>query len=176
MDVEMEPADDPRAFVWDNFDTSQKAKKAQRKYKKNTPEFNAYLLIQDLTNCGTRDGDHLFICIHNFITVMRPDVCFKESGSERTFFTYIVRNRFINQAHKIKLSSHCFVTYWTVDFFFLWDAYEYTSFHHALVADHYKLALQILLLAHGNGSFKLPGEFTTDLSFERHQHPLTFYV
>ena len=45
MDVEMEPADEPQSFVWDNFISEQRAKKAQKRYKKNTPEFNAYLLM-----------------------------------------------------------------------------------------------------------------------------------
>ena len=133
--------------------------------------------MMDLTNCGSqRDGDHLFICLHNFITYMRPDVGQQEAGSERTFFTYVVRNRILSESHKIKLSSHCYVTYRRVDFFFLRDSYEYTSFHHALVADHYKLALQILLLAQGSGGYTLQGEFSSTLVFERHQHPLTFYV
>ena len=119
-------------------------------------------------------------CISNFIKYTKPDIYYQDKVSKRTFLSYIIRHKNLSQKSKIKIASICYLIYENVDFFFISDAYKYTPFHHALVMDHYKLALQIMLICKGHSSkFEIPERLTSGEDqgpIDFYSHPLTFFL
>lgn len=112
-------------------------------------------------------------CIQNFITHLQPNINFQESVTKRTFYTYLIWAKFLSQDEKLKITSLCFLIYSKIGFIFERDSYDYTPFHHALVMDHEKLALQMLMLADSQ-MFNI--WYETKIPHEFHWHPLTFFI
>ena len=107
---------------------------------------------------------------------MKPDIGYKDQFTNRNFYIWIIRDKFLSENSKISLTSACLKVYDSIDYFFTTDTYEYSAFHYALVMNHYKVALQILMYWSKIPNFSLPHYLNMDGHHEMHDHPLTFFI
>lgn len=148
----------------------------KNKYKEHTSAYSAYLLINSYERTFTTTDDYVKMCLLNYILYMKPDIGYKDQYTNRNFYIWIIRDKFLSENSKISLTSACIKVYDSIDYFFSTDTYEYSAFHYALVLNHYKVALQILMYWGKIPNFELPFNLNMDGHHEMHDHPLTFFI
>lgn len=163
-------------YIWGQFMDNESSRLAQKKYKDHSDAFNAYLLINNYVREKIVTEKYVKTWLENYILYMKPDINFKDQHTERNFYHYIVRDKVLNQKSKVCITSTCFKVYDGVEYLFSRDSYDYTPFHYAIVAGHYKLALQMLAYWASSKDFNLQYQTTMDETHEFHDHPLTFFI
>lgn len=176
LEVDSQEIANMNQFIWGQFMDNESSRLAQKKYLDHSEPFNAYLLINNYSRTVPWTEEYVKNCIGNYILYMKPDINYKDEHTNRNFYNYIVRDKWISENMKVALTSVWIKVYEGIDHFFSKDIYGYTSFHYALVLNHYKIALQILLYCSKHSGFELSYQISMENTHEFHEHPLTFFI
>lgn len=163
-------------LIWGQFYDNESSRLTQKKYKDHSPEFNAYLLINNYERVNPCTETYVKTWILNYILYIKPDINFKDEHTDRNFYSYIIRDKQLSQNTKVSLTMACLKVYDWIDYFFSKDIYGYTALHYCLLMEHYKVVIQILMYWAKTPGFQMPYYVNMEGQHEFHEHPLTFFL